>query len=351
MHSKNRTRIKTLYYSLLGLILGGIYAVIEYYSKVGSENQELFIPLFLRTLTAGFLFFISITYAGFFLNRKLKKKKFIPSLIIRSVVYSIIISLILLLINMVWFLLNNQYLFWSQLSNYFTNQMFLINIVTVFPGMVIIIALYQISSLHRKGDLLNFVLGRFNNPLEVERVFCFADLKSSTSIAEILGHLKYAEFLKTYFSDIAEAVSNTDAQIYQYVGDEIVLTWSYNKAIKNNNCINCVFEMKEIIQKKKQQYMHDYGFVPYFRAALHGGKVVVSWVGRERKEIVYIGDVLNTTSRIQSECKRLSKEVLISGNLLEQLTKLKGVEARFIEETIPRGKVAKVKVYSLDLKD
>lgn len=348
MHSKKRTYIKTLYSSILGLVLGGIYAIIEYYSKHGSENQVVFIPLLLRALTAGVLFFVSISYAGRVLNRKLKKNKFIPSLIIHSVVYSLIIAFILLLINVVWFLLNPQYSLGLQWHSYFNRQMFLINMVTVFPGMMLIIAFSQILSLHRKGDLLNFVLGRFNNPLEVERVFCFADLKGSTSIAEILGHLKYAEFLKTYFSDIAEAVSNADAQIYQYVGDEIVLTWPYNKAIKNNNCIDCVFEMKAIIQKKKQEYMRDYGFVPYFRAALHGGKVVVSWVGRERKEIVYIGDVVNTTSRIQSECKRLGKDFLISGHLLDKLDTGNGVDAQFIEETIPRGKASKVKLYCLE---
>ena len=197
MHSKKRAYLKISYRSLLGLFLGGIYAVIEYYSKHGTENQVVFIPLLLRAITAGVLFFVCIPYAGRVLNRKLKKKKFIPSLISHSVVYSFIIALILLFINVIWFLLNPQYSFWLQWYGYFSRHMFLINMATVFPGMMLIIALSEISSLHRKGDLLNFVLGRFNNPLEVERVFCFADLKSSTSIAEILGHLKYAEFLKT----------------------------------------------------------------------------------------------------------------------------------------------------------
>ena len=112
--------------------------------------------------------------------------------------------------------------------------------------------------------------------------------------------------------------------------------------------IDCVFRMKEVLQNKKQEYMKTYGFVPYFRAGLHGGKVVVSWVGGRKKEIVYIGDVLNTTARMQGECKRLKKNFLISGDLLIKIEDLGRIKASFIEEIIPRGKAIKVKFYSLE---
>ena len=66
----------------------------------------------------------------------------------------------------------------------------------------------------------------------------------------------------------------------------------------------------------------------------------------ENRKIVYIGDVLNTTARIQEDCKRLDKEFLISESLLNQVAGLGDIKASFVEETIPRGKEEKVKLYS-----
>jgi adenylate cyclase len=86
------------------------------------------------------------------------------------------------------------------------------------------VGLREIDSLHRKGELLNFVLGRYNTPREVDRIFCFIDLKSSNSIPEKIGHARYAMFLKDYYYDITEPLRNTKADIYQYIGDEIILS-------------------------------------------------------------------------------------------------------------------------------
>ena len=74
---------------------------------------------------------------------------------------------------------------------------------------------------------------------------------------------------------------------------------------------------------------------------------MVTWVG-ELKKILYIGDVVNTTSRIQEECNRLAKDFLISQDLLERVDELGPVTAAFVDETIPGGKEEKVRLYSLE---
>jgi len=106
--------------------------------------------------------------------------------------------------------------------------------------------------------------------------------------------------------------------------------------------------MKEIIQSVKQKYISKYGVYPEFKAGLHGGKVIVTWVGVLKKEIVYVGDVVNTTARIQEDCKRLAKDFLISEDLLNRISGLDNVRASFVEETIPRGKEESIKLYSLE---
>ncbi len=52
----------------------------------------------------------------------------------------------------------------------------------------------------------------------------FLDIKSSTTIAEQLGLENYYSLLNYFFHEISELVRSTKAEIYQYIGDEVVLT-------------------------------------------------------------------------------------------------------------------------------
>ncbi|MGR3301112.1 MAG: hypothetical protein ACUZ8I_01275 [Candidatus Scalindua sp.] len=51
----------------------------------------------------------------------------------------------------------------------------------------------------------------------------FLDLKSSTTIAEEIGHRRYFEFISDFIADVTTPILNNHGEIYQYVGDEIVI--------------------------------------------------------------------------------------------------------------------------------
>jgi hypothetical protein len=70
MKSKKRSYINTLYYALLGLFFGGIYAFIDFYLKLGTENEQAFFPLFLRAGSGSILFFTTIKFTRQLLNKK-----------------------------------------------------------------------------------------------------------------------------------------------------------------------------------------------------------------------------------------------------------------------------------------
>lgn len=62
-------------------------------------------------------------------------------------------------------------------------------------------------------------------PREEDRIFLFLDLNSSTVLAEELGHIRYSELSKCCLADLALSVKKYKATVYQYVGDEAVLSW------------------------------------------------------------------------------------------------------------------------------
>jgi adenylate cyclase len=177
----------------------------------------------------------------------------------------------------------------------------------------------QINNKFGQGVFWNIIRGKYNTPKEEERIFMFLDLNSSTTIAERLGDKKYHSFLKDIFTDITNPILDNKGEIYQYVGDEVIVAWKYDDGIKNSKCVQCFFDIKYHLQELSRKYMNQYGVAPSFKAGIHCGKVVAGEVGIIKRDITYSGDVLNTTSRIQDMCKEFNEEVIVSGDLASSL--------------------------------
>ena len=239
-------------YSLAGLIVGILMAGLEYAIRIKfNTDPQAFFPLILRgaavgTFTMGSVMLFEVTQ-----KKRFYQKPFLYPVLIRSLFYTLIITFWLSLVNGIWYMVNAGIPFWEELKIYYFDDIYLVNVSTIFIAVMVAVGLSEINSLHRKGELLNFVLGKYHKPREVERIFCFIDLNHSTTIAEKLGHLQFASFLKDYYADITQAIRNTQAHIYQYVGYEIILSWPYDNGLKNSNLVHCFFQMKSRIEELK----------------------------------------------------------------------------------------------------
>ena len=182
-----------------------------------------------------------------------------------------------------------------------------------------ILSVRHINKLLGPGTLIHYVTGRYHTPSTETRVFMFLDLKSSTSLTEEMGQKKYYAFLNTSFRDMTEPILERSAEIYQYVGDEVVLTWPLARAIRDANCIRAFFEILAKIHDRRAYYLREFGHVPQFKAGIHFGDVIAAEVGDIKKEISYFGDVLNTTARIQAKCNELGHLLIASRDLVEKI--------------------------------
>ena len=197
------------------------------------------------------------------------------------------------------------------------------------------------------GVLWNMFIGKYRNPREEERVFMFLDLKSSTMIAEKLGHIKFSRMIQDCFADLTPVVTKHRVEIYQYVGDEAVLSWPLEDGLDNNRCIHCYFDYMEVLSVRSNYYLKEYGIAPKFKAGVHLGKVIVAEVGLIKREIAYHGDVLNTTARLQGKCNALKQQLLISNSLLQYLQPDEKIQSRFLAEELLRGKKQTVGIYGV----
>ncbi len=178
--------------------------------------------------------------------------------------------------------------------------------------------LRQVNLMLGEGNLQKLLQGKFYTPREENRIFMFLDLQSSTALAEQLGHIKYSMLVQDCFNDLGVAVTD-ETEIYQYVGDEAVLTWQLKEGIKNQNCLKTFFNFKQLLKEKEAHYIKKYNCLPFFKAGVHAGLVTVTEVGKYKKEIAYHGDTINTAARIQGQCNDLNSELLLSESLKNQL--------------------------------
>ena len=196
--------------------------------------------------------------------------------------------------------------------------------------------------------LLNFFTGRYYTPVEEERIFMFVDIVSSTTIAEKIGHLNFHIFLNDFFYDITDAILSAQGEIYKYVGDEIIVSWRVSDSTRNTRCIQSFFEIKKSVEKKKSTYLNKFGCFPYCRAGLHCGPVIVGEMGDFKREIAFLGDTVNTASRIQAACKEYGADLLVSAELLNKLQIPRDYKVTSLGEIRLKGKAKPMELFGVE---
>ena len=207
--------------------------------------------------------------------------------------------------------------------------------------------LLQMNRMIGANVLRYFVTGVYHRPRKEERIFLFLDLEGSTQLAERLGSATYFELLRHFVDDLTEPILDAEGEIYQYAGDEVVITWPHEQGVRAANCVRCFFAIRDAIAGRAARYERDFGVVPRFRAGLHGGTVTAGELGDLRQQIVFVGDILNTAARLEEYAKRTGRDLVISGALLERLQLPAGVQSARCGDLELRGKEARVTAYDL----
>jgi adenylate cyclase len=169
------------------------------------------------------------------------------------------------------------------------------------------------------GVFRSFLMGKYFHPRREERTIMFLDLRASTAIAEFLGEEKYFRFVRDVFRIATPPMLRHGAEIYQYVGDEVVLTWPGDAGLRDHRCVTCFYSVEETLQGASRYFRSQYDVTPEFKAGLHHGSVMVGEVGVVKREIAYSGDVMNTTARIQARCNDFGVNLLLSGVVHDRL--------------------------------
>ncbi|WP_281683325.1 adenylate/guanylate cyclase domain-containing protein [Zunongwangia profunda] len=356
MRLKNRYRLAdfltTLFIWLLSLFILSLVKLQDLndqYIKEIYENQNItkcniYYLILILGLSFGSLFGLlnSLVYPQY-----IKSNSFIKNLLIRALFFLLVFFISYIILIVVYHS--------NFLISYKEKELPLDNSILIFLFITVLInAFCDFVLLVRKNIGPSYfwylLKGKYIKPREEERIFMFLDLSSSTTIAEKIGHLKFSLMLQECFQKLSSIILDYEAEIYQFVGDEAVLTWKINQRSNLEDCVSLYFHFTQILIHHKDQFIKKYDCVPQFKASLHMGKVTMTLVGDIKTEIVFHGDVLNTAARIQSLCNLYKSHLLISNTFYSKLKKMENYNFHPIQNVSLTGKKQTTTIYNVILK-
>ncbi len=205
----------------------------------------------------------------------------------------------------------------------------------------------QTTALVGGRTLGNFLLGRYYRPVEEERIFLFLDMKGSTDLVRRLGNARFHAFLSDAFFVMDAAIVEHGGEIVAYVGDSVIATWPMDGRESNARVLLAARDVFARLRLESGRLEGMYGATPEFRAVAHGGPVVVGECGDSRRQITYLGDVLNVTARLEEVAKTRGINMAIAGPLFDQIDLPSGFSAVPLGALRLRGVAEPVNVYEV----
>ena len=221
------------------------------------------------------------------------------------------------------------------------------DVVFSLAAAFVFVFILDLNSLLGQNVLINFITGRYYAPRVELRVFLFIDMEGSTGLAERLGPLAFHRLVNRFVEDLTQPIVAARGEIHRYVGDELIATWKLKKGASDNRCVAACFAAIDKLARSAPDYRREFGTAIAVRAGLHCGPVVTGEMGSVKREIVFLGDTVNTAARIQDLCRETGDRVIASAELIDRLELPAGITKRSLGDLRLRGKGSDLALYAL----
>lgn len=189
------------------------------------------------------------------------------------------------------------------------------------------------------------LLGRYRYPRTERRLFLMLDIAGSTALAERLGPENFFAFLDRWIHLLTEPLLASGGRIYRYVGDEVILTWKWEGDAAERALAFALDASRAVASGA--DWRRDFGESPRMRIVLHGGPVMAGEIGDLKREIAFLGDTLNTASRIAGEARQHEALVLASSEAVDGVSLPPGLVRHDLGPVALRGKAEPVALVRL----
>jgi adenylate cyclase len=346
---------RIVYYKLVILanisIIWVVFAFLFLYNIILIEKELVTgRSLLLFSLAFAIIGFVVSAVLVFYLKNAFRHYPFWLSVVIKM------LMTLGLFIFIAFIMLSSYYVFsehrtLNEFADSFYKEVFLTRGFMIFMLDLAIMTLLTIIILevidkYGPGGFWGMMRGKYIKPRLENRIFIFLDINNATTIAEKLGHKEYFRLLRDFFAEITIPLLANGGEIYQYVGDEVVLSWK-NTVLNKQRCFRFLRQAFFLLKRREPKFMKRYGIAPSFKAGIHSGEVTAGVIGIVKKDLVYSGDTLNTAARIRSKCHELEESFVVSGDFLNDFSTPFAYKVNEIGEMQFKGRSEKEKLYSV----
>ena len=185
-------------------------------------------------------------------------------------------------------------------------------------------------------------LGGEKKPITV----LFSDIRGFTPLAEKETPETIVSLLNEYFSAMSEVIFTHEGTIDKFIGDAIMALWGAPLDVKDPvlKCVKAALKMKERLvtlnakwaQEGKPQIQVGYG--------INTGECIVGNIGSEKRmDYTAIGDMVNTTARVEGESG--GNQILITESVLAAVGDQ--LETKKLDPVQVKGKSHKIAVFEV----
>ncbi|MGD2074808.1 MAG: adenylate/guanylate cyclase domain-containing protein, partial [Gammaproteobacteria bacterium] len=203
--------------------------------------------------------------------------------------------------------------------------------------------LEQVVSPHIMQKLLEDNEKKLKKGQEFDLAILFCDLRKFTSYAENKPPDEIIVFLNAYFTKLADVVAEHNGIVNKFLGDAILAVFGVDG--NPNYAENAVDAAFDILMHSDSAVMRD-GTTFDIGIGLNCGRAAAGTIGSsERFEYTFIGDSVNTASRLDGLSKRLGYKIIGSASLYELLPDHQKILFSDLGEHRVRGKSQPLRLY------
>jgi len=157
-----------------------------------------------------------------------------------------------------------------------------------------------------------------------ELTLMFVDVRSFTEISESLTPTEVVRFLNTLLDALSRHVIANEGTLDKFIGDSIMAFWNapVDVAAHPEKAMKAALGMRETMARLNESDAFGFGKERQVRIGIgiHTGLACVGNMGAEaRFNYSAVGDAVNLAARIESACKEVNFDILVSESTMRRL--------------------------------
>jgi adenylate cyclase len=184
---------------------------------------------------------------------------------------------------------------------------------------------------------------------ERELTIMFVDVRNFTQISENLSPTALVRFLNTLLDALSRHVLVNEGTLDKFIGDSIMAFWNAPLDVKDHEtrAVRAALGMRDTLARLNAEDAFGFGAEQQVKIGIgiHTGLACVGNMGAEsRFNYSAVGDAVNIAARIESACKTVGVDILVSDRTAASLTKHAIIDAGTLEL---KGKTGRTKVFAV----